>query len=92
MLLVSGYTFYKYRARALKIHWKCSTNHKNVKFAISEKGRALIIVAGYRFFKYRTSGSKIYWGCLTHNTHGCRAVIHTLHDMTILKCHNEHNH
>lgn len=58
----------------------------------SRRGRPLIIVAGYKFHKTRSHGAKTYWNCTTDFHRGCRAVVHTLIDMTVIKCHNVHNH
>ncbi|KOB65077.1 Modifier of mdg4 [Operophtera brumata] len=58
----------------------------------SQKGRHLLLVSGYRFSKQQVCGKKIHWKCSTHQQHGCRAVIHTLEDMTVIKCNNVHNH
>ncbi|KOA95837.1 Modifier of mdg4, partial [Operophtera brumata] len=49
-------------------------------------------MSGYRLNKHKSRGAKIYWKCSTHLKQGCRAVIHTLEDMTVIKCNNVHNH
>lgn len=57
----------------------------------SNKGRPIIVIDGYKFNKNQVSGRKIHWRCITYKR-GCRAVLHTLEDMTIIKCYNVHNH
>ncbi|KOB70603.1 Modifier of mdg4 [Operophtera brumata] len=63
-----------------------------VKFSSSLKNRPIIIVSGYRFNILKSHGVKTYWRCSTHLKRGCRAVLHTLEDTTIIKCYNVHNH
>lgn len=58
----------------------------------SQKGGTLINLSGYKFYKNKKNGDKIYWNCSTHYKLGCRAVIHTLEDFTIIKSSNIHNH
>ncbi|KOB65076.1 Modifier of mdg4 [Operophtera brumata] len=58
----------------------------------SIRGNPIIVIAGYRFNRHRIRGVKTYWKCSTHLQRGCRAVIHTLADMTVIKCINIHNH
>ncbi|KOB67177.1 Modifier of mdg4 [Operophtera brumata] len=58
----------------------------------SQKGRQLLLVSGYRFNRQGGRSNKVYWKCSTHAQRGCRAVIHTLADMTVVKCMNVHNH
>ncbi|KOB70604.1 Modifier of mdg4 [Operophtera brumata] len=60
------------------------------KYTTSRHGGPIITVSGYRFCKSRTVGAKTHMKCSTHK--GCRAIIHILDDMTIIKCHNVHNH
>ncbi|KOB72842.1 Modifier of mdg4 [Operophtera brumata] len=48
-------------------------------------GSTMLLVAGYRFCKKRITGPKTHWFCSTHAARGCRAIIHTLEDMTVLK-------
>ncbi|KOB65073.1 Modifier of mdg4 [Operophtera brumata] len=65
---------------------------KYIVVTTSQKGRQLLLVSGYRFNRQGGRRSKMYWKCSTHMQRGCRAVIHTLEDMTIVKCMNVHNH
>ncbi|KOB72840.1 Modifier of mdg4 [Operophtera brumata] len=58
----------------------------------SQRGRPIILVSGYRFSKHQVRGAKFHWKCSTHAKLGCRAILHTLEDMSIVKCHNVHNH
>ncbi|KOB72843.1 Modifier of mdg4 [Operophtera brumata] len=57
------------------------------KFTTSQKGRPMILASGYKFGIHRVRSPKTYWYC--HNaSQGCHAIIHTLADMTIIKCYN----
>ncbi|KOB67180.1 Modifier of mdg4 [Operophtera brumata] len=63
-----------------------------ITFTTSRRGYPIIVVSGYRFRKVTSNAFKVYWKCSANLNHGCRAVIHTLQDKTIIKCHNVHNH
>lgn len=62
-------------------------------YATATRGGGTVLVAsGYRFCKKRSIGSKIHWFCSTRARYGCRAIIHTLENLTVVKYHNVHNH
>lgn len=60
-------------------------------YTISKQGKPNIVLSGYRFCKKQVQGPKTHWQC-THTHRGCRALLHTLEDMTMIKCYNIHNH
>lgn len=63
----------------------------DIQMTTSQKGRPMIVVGGYRFGIHRVRHPKTYWYCHCASQ-GCHAIIHTLDDMTIIKCYNVHNH
>ncbi|KOB72841.1 Modifier of mdg4 [Operophtera brumata] len=44
----------------------------------------MFIITRYKFHKLKSHGVKTYWRCSTHLKSGCRAVLHTLEDTTII--------
>ncbi|KOB70195.1 Uncharacterized protein OBRU01_15714 [Operophtera brumata] len=57
----------------------------------SVRGRPIILMTGYRFSKHQVRGAKTHWKCSTHARRGCRAVLHTLEDMTMIFHLRQHN-
>ncbi|KOB70601.1 Uncharacterized protein OBRU01_15197 [Operophtera brumata] len=87
MTIVKYYNVHNHLAPETPLH-----QFKKITFTNTQQGGTIIVLSGNKFYKYRTSGPKIHWKCSRGYKHGCRAVIHTLQDMTVIKCHNVHNH
>ncbi|KOB72184.1 Uncharacterized protein OBRU01_07789, partial [Operophtera brumata] len=63
----------------------------DIVLATSKQGHPVIFMSGYKFGIKRIYSKKTHWQC-TRRSLSCLAKIHTLKDMTVVKCYNIHNH
>lgn len=63
----------------------------DIQLKMSRFGNPVLAVSGYEYHRIQKKSDRNYWRCKRHFK-GCKALLHTLEDFTIIRVVNDHNH